>query len=503
MSNHVTLRFHLFAFLAGLLTVFGFAPYEIFVAPIVGLTILFYLWHGSATVKNNFKLGFSFGLGLYGFGIYWIYISLHEFGGMPWWFAGFCTFCLCAFMALFPALVGYFSKRIGWTLWTVPLLWGVSDWVRSWIFTGFPWLTLGYSQVPSSPLVGFMPMIGVYGVSIIVALIASLIAYGITQHTHLRWRLKVAAAISMIIISGQLLSFVEWTTPFGEPLKVALLQGNVSQTIKWSPDVASSTINQYLQMVEQSDAQLIVLPETALPVIAQQLDKTVIQRITQHAQQQQGDALVGLVQYDAENQSYFNSALSFGSAPVQAYSKSHLVPFGEFIPLKAIFGWIYQDWLNIPLSDLSRGQNHTPMQLAGQQVAVNICYEDVFGEEIIRPLPAATLLVNMSNDAWYGKSFAAVQHMQFSQARAIETGRMMLRSTNTGATAIINQHGIVQSHAPHDAQITLTGMVQGYQGSTPYIWWGNRLFIVFSFGFLAWFMLKKYQHKGTESPKKA
>jgi apolipoprotein N-acyltransferase len=479
------------AFFAGLLTVLGFAPYEIFVAPMIGLAILFSLWLRSASTKHNFQLGLSFGLGLYGFGIYWIYISLHEFGGMPWWFAGFSTFCLCAFMALFPALVGYFGKRIGSIIWTAPLLWGVSDWVRGWIFTGFPWLTLGYSQVPNSPLVGFMPIFGAYGVSTIVAFMASLLAYMLTQPLTRQRKIRALATIGLIVISGLFLKSIEWTSPYGEPLKVALLQGNVSQSIKWSPDVANSTIAQYLQMVEQSDAKLIVLPETALPVIAQQLDKQVIQRMTQHAQQQQGDVLVGLVQYDAENQAYFNSAISFGSAPIQAYSKSHLVPFGEFIPLKAVFGWIYRDWLNIPLSDLSRGENHTPMQLAGQQVAVNICYEDVFGEEIIRPLPSATLLVNMSNDAWYGKSFAAVQHMQFSQARAIETGRMMLRATNTGATAIIDQHGKVQAHAPHDTQTTLTGEVQGYQGSTPYIWWGNWLFVVLSFSAIAFVLWRK------------
>lgn len=479
------------AFVSGLLSVLGFAPFEVFVAPLIGLTLLFYLWQCSTSPGRQFALGLSFGLGLYGFGIYWIYISLHEFGGMPWWFAGFCTFCLCAFMALFPALVGYLSRRIGWVLWTAPLLWGVSDWVRSWIFTGFPWLTLGYSQVPNSPLVGFMPILGAYGVSTIVALIASILAFVFVRQSTSLLKVKALVAVSIIAILGLLLKQIEWTTPTGQPLKVALLQGNVSQSIKWSPEVAQSTIAQYLKMVEQSDAQLIVLPETALPVIAQQLDQQVIQRITQHAQTQNGDVLVGLVQYDAENQSYFNSAISFGSAPVQAYSKIHLVPFGEFIPLKAVFGWIYRDWLNIPLSDLTRGKQQAPMQLAGQQVAVNICYEDVFGEEIIHPLPEATLLVNMSNDAWYGKSFAAVQHMQFSQARAIETGRMMLRATNTGATAIIDQHGKVLAHAPHDTQMTLTGKVLGYQGTTPYVWWGNWPFVVLSFSAIAFVLWRK------------
>lgn len=492
MNNATCFKQHLWALLTGVLTVFGFAPYGLFIAPLLGLGVLFYLWQTSQQPKQAFALGMSFGLGLYGFGIYWIYISLHTFGGMPWWFAGFCTFCLCAFMALFPALVGYFSKRMGWLWLTAPVLWGVSDWVRSWIFTGFPWLTLGYSQVPHSPLAGFMPVLGVYAVSVHTAFVAAVIAYWIANRNQTSvWKRNAIASIVMLLVSGLLLKAVEWTKPIGDPISVALLQGNISQSIKWSPEVAGKTIAQYLEMVEQSKAQLIVLPETALPVIAQQLDTATVERLRAHGKQNQGDVLVGLVQYDAANESYFNSAISFGSAPMQAYSKSHLVPFGEFIPFKAAFGWIYRDWLNIPLSDLSRGHNQSPMQLINQHVAVNICYEDVFGEEIIHPLPAATLLVNMSNDAWYGQSFAAEQHMQFSQARALETGRMMLRATNTGATAIIDQHGFVLTHAPHDTQTILEGKAQGFQGSTPYVELGNWPFILISFAIIAFVLWRK------------
>ena len=178
--------------------------------------------------------------------------------------------------------------------------------------------------------------------------------------------------------------------------------------------------------------------------------------------------------------------LSIGSAQSAVYRKSHLVPFGEFIPLKVAFGWIYRDLLNMPLSDLSRGSLHqTPMHIAGEKVAVNICYEDVFGEEIIRQLPAASLLVNVSNDAWYGESLAAYQHLQISQARALETGRMMLRTTNTGATAMIDPHGHVLAHAPHFTQTTLNVVAQGYTGSTPYVRFGNWPFILFCFGVIA------------------
>ncbi|MFW5432288.1 MAG: apolipoprotein N-acyltransferase [Methylophilaceae bacterium] len=475
------------ALLLGAFAVFGFAPYYIFITPIISLIGIFYLWAKAPNPKAAFKLGFQFGLGLYAVGIYWIYISLHDFGGMPWWFAGFCTFCLCAFMALFPALVGYFSKRLGFLMVSGPVLWGLSDWVRSWVFTGFPWLTLGYSQTPHSPLAGYIPIVGIYGVSVITALLAASIAVWLAnKSTALVWRRNVIAAITLTIVSGFLLKAVEWTAPIGKSFTASLIQGNIPQDIKWSPNATESTIDQYLAMTKDSQAQLIVLPETALPVVASQLDTAVINTLETHAKQNNSNIIVGMVDYNPNTQEYFNSAFSFGTNTTQAYSKNHLVPFGEFIPLKQLFGWIYRDWLNIPLSDLSRGgTQQRPMLLNDQKIAVNICYEDVFGEEIISQLPEATILVNISNDAWYGQSFAADQHMQFSQARALETGRMMLRATNTGATAVIDQHGHVLAHAPHDIKTTLNTKAQGYAGSTPYVVWGNWPFIIVCFSIIA------------------
>lgn len=453
---------------------FGFAPFGLFWLPWLTMAGLLWLWHQSTTPTQVFKLGLAFGLGFYSFGIYWIYISLHTFGGMPWWFAGFCTFCLCAFMALFPALAGYLSKRLGALLWAAPILWALSDWVRSWIFTGFPWLTLGYSQAPGSPLAGFLPVIGVYGVSAVVMLMAACMVAAITTD-H---RLRPTGLMMALLIGGSVLTIVPWTHPVGQPISVALLQGNISQTVKWSPEHAEQTLKQYLDMVRQAQAQLIVLPETALPVLLEQLAPAYLDALQQQAQTQRGDMLVGVV--ESKRGEYFNSAISLGVSPTQSYSKSHLVPFGEYIPLKSVFGWIYRDWLHMPLSDLSRGTSKQPLLIAGQKVGVNICYEDVFGEEIAQQLPQAELLVNISNDAWYGQSFAADQHMQFSQVRAMETGRMVLRSTNTGATAIIDQHGHVLQHAAHDEAVILVGEAQSYRGVTPYVWWGNWAFLVLS-----------------------
>jgi apolipoprotein N-acyltransferase len=482
LLNHPLARIVL-AGLLGALGVLGFAPFYFYPATIVALAGLFYLWHRASSPKETAWLGFVFGLGYFIAGIYWIYISLHTFGGMPPLGAAFATFCLCAFVSLFPAAVGWLGKRSGVLLISAPLLWALAEWVRSWIFTGFPWLTVGYSQVPNGPLAGFAPIIGIYGVSLVLALFAALLTAMVADWGNKTLRRSLILSLILLWVSGSLLKMVAWSEPQGEPISVALLQGNITQDLKWQEGELERTMDKYLAMVEETSAKLIVLPETALPMLAQQIPGEYLLALQNHAKANQGDLLLGAVEF--ENDQFYNSMLSVGSSPMQAYRKSHLVPFGEFIPLKQVFGWVYRDWLNIPLTDLSPGGfDQRPIAVAGQKVAVNICYEDVFGEEIILQLPEATLLVNTSNDAWYGESLAAYQHLQMSQARALETGRMMLRATNTGATAIIDHRGELVAHAPHFATETLTGDAQGYTGSTPYVRLGNWPFILFSIGML-------------------
>lgn len=498
----------LLLFLLGALCVLGFAPFYFYPASILSVIGLCYVWHTLDTPKQaasagftcGFTSGFIYGLGLFGTGIYWIYISLHDFGNMPMLFAGLATFLLCAFMALFPALVGAISlkffKQPSQLLIAIPVLWALADWTRSWIFTGFPWLTIGYSQVPHSPLAGYTPILGVYGVSMITVFIANLLAYWLAKRpADMLWKRNAIALLLLIWITGSVLKLVEWTTPSAKPISVALLQGNIAQDLKWDVDNAVRTLNQYLHMAETSTAKLIIMPETALPVLSSELPAELKARLQRRATQNQGAILVGLV--EREHGEYFNSVLNLGSAKPETYRKSHLVPFGEFIPLKIAFGWIYRDLLNMPLSDISRGSTHQkPMAIAGEKVAVNICYEDVFGEEIIRQLPQATLLVNASNDAWYGQSNAAYQHLQFSQARALETGRTVLRATNTGATAMIDPHGDIIAHAPHFNETTLNVMAQPYSGSTPYVRWGNWLFLSLCFtGLCCIFLANRRQTK--------
>jgi apolipoprotein N-acyltransferase len=461
------------AFVLGAVSVLGFAPFCLFPLPIVALALLLRLWDSSQKSGAVFISGFAFGLGFFGFGTSWVYISLHDFGAMPPLLAGIATLLFCALFGLFPAIAGWLtvSKHCSPFIKNIllfPAIWILLEWARSWIFTGFPWLAVGYSQVPASPLAGYAPLLGVFGISFSVAASAGLLNLLLGG----RSRTRALAMLVALWLGGMGLQNTEWTNPSGPALKVSLIQGNIPQELKWRDDQIVNTLETYRRLVDASSSPLIILPETAFPLFYHDVPKIYLEKFAAHAQKNGGDLLIGLPER-ADPEHYYNSVLSFGSAPTQTYRKSHLVPFGEFIPLRPVFAWVLEV-LQIPLLDFSRGPSDPmPLQVAGQHVAVNICYEDVFGEEIIRQLPQATLLVNVTNDAWFGDSVAPAQHLQMSQTRALETGRYMLRATNTGVTAVISPRGEVVSRLPLFTTGALVHQVQGYTGTTPYVHWGN------------------------------
>jgi apolipoprotein N-acyltransferase len=463
--------------LAGALAVAGFAPFGLWPLPVLSLAVLFGLLSRTPSRRAGFLIGFVWGLGFFIAGVSWVFVSLSVYGGMAAWLAALATFLFCALLALFPAAVGALQAR--WRLspaqrllLLVPLAWGVTEWARGWLFTGFPWLAIGYSQVPASPLAGYAPVVGVYGVSFLLALVAALLAWSVAARGRPAQRAWAAAAVVALGVGGQVLRHVDWTTPEGAPTTVALLQGNVPQEMKWQPEKTLATLDAYARMAAASPARLIVLPETALPLFESELPERHRAELTRLGRDNGGDVLTGLPTGSMQG-AYYNSVVSFGSAPSQRYHKVHLVPFGEYIPLKAVWGWVIEV-LHIPLSDFARGDvRQAPLAIGGQRVAANICYEDAFGEEIIRQLPAASVLVNVSNLAWFGDSFAPWQHAQMSQMRALETGRMILRATNTGVTAIIDAKGRMLASLPLFTAGSLTGTIQGYAGSTPYVRWGN------------------------------
>lgn len=462
------------AALLGALTAAGFAPLYLFPLPVATLAWLFARWSAASAARDAGRLGFAFGLGFFLAGVSWVYVSLHDFGAMPLPLAALATLLFCAVLALFPALVGYLSRRLPAapllrTALLAPALWALSEWVRGWLFTGFPWLAVGYSQAPASPLAGFAPVAGVYGVSLAAALSAGLLATALARRDDRRVLATSFGILALLWGTGYGLKRIPWTAPVGPPVAVSLLQGNVAQEMKWRPEQVQATLETYLKLVEASKGRLVVLPETAIPLFFDQIPPDYLGRLAQKAKANGGDLLLGAPL--AEGDHYYNAAVSLGSSPSQVYRKFHLVPFGEFVPPG--FGWIVRI-LHIPLSDFARGTTRPqPLGLAGQKVAVNICYEDAFGEEIIRQLPDATLLVNVSNVAWFGDSVAPPQHLQISQMRAIETGRFMLRATNTGMTAAVDPQGAVVAMAAPFTTTAVEATVQGYGGATPYVRLGN------------------------------
>jgi len=463
----------------GALTVTGYAPLWLYPVPLLTFAGLFLLWQRSADARAAAFTGFAFGLGWFVAGVSWIYVSLHTFGAMPAPLAAAVTLLFCAYLALFPAAAGWLARRWSmkpaahWMLF-VPAVITLLEWLRGWLFTGFPWLNPGYTQVPASPLAGFAPLLGVHGITLLLLASAGALCLLITAMAPKKitrlWLLPTTIAV--IWSAGVGLKNVVWTEPTGTNLTVSLLQGNIEQDMKWREDHLRSTLEIYLRMVRASDARLIILPETALPLFLRDVPAEYLDALATHARRKNGDVLLGVPERLPQGD-YYNSVVSLGSAKNQYYRKEHLVPFGEFIPLRPLLGAIVSQ-LAIPLQDFSRGgAAQQPLAVAGEQVAINICYEDAFGEEIIRQLPQATLLVNVSNVAWFGRSIAPPQHLQIAQMRALETGRYMLRATNTGVTAVIGPDGRVKAAAPEFTQTTLTHNVPGMRGATPFVRWGN------------------------------
>ena len=475
------------ALLLGIASVFGFAPFGAWAVSLLTLAGLFALWQRAETTRAAAWIGFAYGIGLFAAGTSWTYVALSTFGGMIPVLAAVGTAAFCAYLALFPALAGWVVARLApagspTRLAIAAGAWTLTEWLHSTGYPGFPWLATGYAQV-GGPLAGFAPIGGVFLVGLAVAAGAALLAYATSALARRSYIAAVAggAAIAAIAAGGIALSAAEWTQPSGEPIAVSLVQGNIDQDVKFDPAYREKSLAIYGELAASANGRLIVLPESALPMFADEVPDAFIAQLRAIALRNGGDLLTGLFFFEPresedEDDRYYNSVVSIGTAPIQIYRKHHLVPFGESIPAKPVVGWLIRRVLAIPLADQTPGTAYPqPMEVAGQRLAVNICYEDAFGGELIRQLPSATLLVNFTNDAWYGHSLAAEQHAQMSAMRAIEAARPMLRATNTGITAIIDHHGLERARLPWFTRGVLEGRIAGRTGATPYVRYGDAV----------------------------
>lgn len=463
----------LVALAAGMLLPLAFAPFNLYGLAFISPAILYYLWL-DAKPRQAFWLGWAYGGGIFGVGTSWVYISINTYGGTPFWLSWLATLLLVVALGLFYATLGYCAKRIYprasapvQCLCIFPGLWVLFEMIREFFLTGFPWLYLGYTQL-STPLVGLAPLFGVYGISLICAWIAGALVLLATHQTRSIKSLAMLLIILPFAVGWPMMG-KHWTKPFGKPIKVSLVQGNVRQTLKWNPEHLRAILNRYAQLTQPlwSSSQLIIWPEAAVPTLPKNIPQY-IEGLSNAAKQADTYLIYGAPVID---QGKFYNALKLVGPSTGRYYKYHLVPFGEYQPLTWLFGWFFR-YFDIPMSDFSHGKLRQPGLQAGElKIAPYICYEIAFPDEVLETIDNKNLIVTLSDDSWFGRSIALSQHLQMAQMRALETGRPVAFSTNTGITALIDAQGHFIQVAPIDKRLVLTDYIQPTTGKTPLMWW--------------------------------
>jgi len=450
----------------------AFAPLSIWPLGILLPAMLIVLADTQHSLRRVLLIGWVFGLGYFGFGVYWLYNSLHDFGNASPPMAAALAALMIICISLFPALTlvsWKLAQRVlgQGTIWLLPLLWFAFEWLKGWILTGFPWLSLGYSQV-DSPLHGFAPFIGVYGLSAVCVLLSVALIRVVRNRQYFHIAL-------VVLIPGLAISIqnIDWTEPQSTPLRVTIVQGNIPQEIKWQYDQRQNIFDIYWRETNKNwDSDLIVWPETAIPGRSENIEQSVLIPMSIAATQQGSSILTGVVVSESEKNIFYNSMLLLGSSQ-GAYHKRHLVMFGEYYPLRWLLDFM-RSFIDIPYSDLTSGSRNQPLMSVNEtRLGVSICFENVFSRDIMTALPEANLLVNASNDAWFGDSLAPHQHLQIAQMRALETGRPMVRSTNTGISAFIDYRGrIIESTEQFKIQ-SITRDMLGRIGVTPFYYFAR------------------------------
>lgn len=464
----------LLALIAGAILPLAFAPFNWYPIAFISPAVLFFVIEHSTSRQALYR-GFYFGVGLFGVGASWIYISIHRFGNANLLLAMLITAIFVAILALFPALQSYLYRR--WftkksmvirALLAFPALWVSWEWIRSWLFTGFPWLFLGTTQI-NSPLRGYIPWIGVYGASLLTVVISGTIAI---LFFYKRYQTKIVSVLIMVclLISGQLLVHKSFMTTEGETRTVSLIQGNISQDIKWDLSKVMHILSVYKdETLKHISSNIIVWPEAAIPVYQEQV-VDYLKGLNALAELHQVTLIFGIPVHQADTQEVFNGMMVLGNGQ-GIYLKRHLVPFGEYIPLKSWFNNLMR-YFDIPMSDLSKGPKHPGLMFADDvPFAAFICYEIAYSNDVLKNVVNKAFIVVISDDSWFGHSAAASQQLQMAQMRALETGRYILYSTNTGVTAIINPQGQISKMIPKDIQMVLSGKISLVTGNTPLMHW--------------------------------
>ena len=452
--------------------------------PLQLLAIALLAWRvGGASPRKAALLGWAFGTAWLCAGTWWMYVSMHRYGGLSAGLAALAVFALCAFLSLY--LAAAMAAVARWRrLAALPSAamfagaWLLAELARGVIFTGFPWVASGYAHV-DSPFGGFAPWVGVYGLGAIVAGVAA--AFGFSRPGAARAWLAPGLLLAATLALGAVAGRIDYTRPTGS-ISVSLLQGNVPQEEKFAMRHVRQALTATVAQLVGAGGELVIGPETVIPLLPASLDPAVWQDLLERFRQPGRAALIGLP-LGNEELGYTNSAAGISAATAALaggfyrYDKHHLVPFGEFIPTG--FRW-FTELMHIPLGDFNRGRLNAPSFVVhGQRVAPNICYEDLFGEELaarfVAEDQAPTILANLSNIGWFGKTIAVAQHLEISRMRSLELQRPMVRATNTGATAVIDHRGVVLKSLPPFERGTLDASVEGRSGRTPFATWAGTL----------------------------
>lgn len=479
--------------IAGVFNIFAFAPYNRTRYIIFSIMLLLFV---VGRFPLNLKKWRIFGYGmLYGYSfflvqIYWIFYFLYFVINAGTWITILAIIVFPAYLGLFPALsvlvytkIKSKSNVFNFVI-LFPAIWVFFEWVRGWCLGGYPWSDVGYIAVNLFCLKGYFPLIGEYGVSFICVSLISTVYFlmihlsknKIRNEPRRQYRIALCY-LAIILIIGTSIESIQYTKPYGSPISVALIQGNIGEGIKWSD--TSNSLKIYSDLVKSTKADIVMMPETGISLFEASLPKGYLNSLESYAKNNGASLVVGMPIIIDKDNNYINAAVLLTAKGRPYYAKSHLVPFGEYIPFKPILGPLYK-YIALPMVGFSSGgENQKPLVAANQKLAFNICFENGFGSELIKAASNSTLMVNLSDMVWYDKTVAMDQHLQLSQARALENQRYYIQETNTSITAIIGPDGEIQSQLPVFRRLVLKDMVTGRIGVTPYEEFGNWPIIIF------------------------
>ncbi len=468
----------LLALAAGGILPLAFAPFELFWIAPFAVGVQYWVWLQASTGRDAFRLGWLFGVGLFGVGTSWVQVSVAQFGGVDLTLSWVVAVLFVSGMALFPALQGAILFWLGQrfarsVLLLFPLFWVVFEWLRSWLLGGFPWLLLGHTA-PGTFYRGLAPWVGTLGVSLFLAWIALLLLRTVVIP---RQRGGVVVQLLLLSLLAWGSSQQQWGEPQGEPVSVALVQGNIAQDQKWLSENLFPTLRQYRIATEESRAQLVIWPETAIPAFRQRVESIFLQPFSQRLAAEGRTLLTGmpLLEWNGEKRHYYNAIVAVG-AESGSYRKRHLVPMGEYLPFEGVLRPLL-NFIQIPFSSFSAGaEQQSPLSVGEWVIGPTVCYEIAYPRLTFSYLPQASLLVTVSNDGWFGNSLAPDQHLQIARMRALESARPLLRATNTGITALIDADGEIIEQLYRSEQGVLEGEIQPRQGVTPYLYWSSMFF---------------------------